>query len=476
MSADPPHNIIIWGLGREGRSSYQYLRAQNPEAQFILTDDQALDRLNPVWQQVITQNPKTEFYKALNLTPEFLRSKLTATIDQVLVVKTAGMPPRHPFYSVLNQLHLTTTSNTKIFFAYTKDQPIKTIGVTGTKGKSTTASLIYHTLSVATLPIVFGGNIGTPPLDMVAQLQDKLDAGVQPMAVLELSSHQLADLTVSPNIAVVQNISPEHLDYYATFEEYVQAKTSITRFQTSDDLVIFNSHYDLPRQLAQTSPGQKLSFASANQAKSGTDIAYVKNQTLFYQDQLVINRDQIQLMGDHNLDNIMPALIIAKQLGVTDSEIVQAFTSFHPLPHRLELVAEIAGVKYVNDSLSTTPVATIAALQTFANQPVVLIAGGYDRGLDYQDLADFLLTRPVQALILFLPSGQRIKDLLPSAQFLITMADDMAQAVNLAKKYAGVGSVVLLSPASASFGQYQDYAQRGQAFAQEVTNNKSSQK
>ncbi len=484
MQNHKPNTIFIWGLGREGWSSLNYLQAKFPDAKFVLTDDKNLTELDEQWQQLINQNPQIEFVTTIDLDEkEILRlsgsqreeesDKLDNASDgeaanwltNVWVIKSAGIPPHHPFHATIKKLGLTVTTNIKLFFEFASDHQVQTIGVSGTKGKSTTSSLIYHVMAIAGLPVVFGGNIGTPPLDLVGSMEDLIQADAKPWVVLEMSSHQLSDMTQSPHIAVIQNITPEHLDYYATFEEYAAAKRPLCAFQNTTDYVIFNSHYHQAQSVADTGQAQQLTFSIVNQTKLASDAAYADPNQIYWQDQPLISRDQITLMGDHNLDNILPSVVIAKLLKIPDQDLVRALKSFEPLPHRLELVFEKNGIKYINDSLSTTPVATIAALQALANQPIVLLAGGYDRGLDYADLAKYLQEHPVTALILFAPSGERIAKLLNGVSFPVAFASDMKEAIALANQHVKTHGVVLLSPASASFGKYRDYAQRGQDFA-----------
>ena len=270
-----------------------------------------------------------------------------------------------------------------------------------------------------------------------------------------MSSHQLAELKSSPEIAVVQDIVAEHLDYYENFTEYYQAKTQIARFQTKQDLVIFNQDSKTATQLAKLSKGKQLSFSLTDK-------------------KLVELAKSTQLLGTHNLYNVMPAIIIAQHLGVSTEKITQAVKSFKSLPHRLEFVAKVNGVDYYNDSIATVPEATIAALETFADRPIVLIAGGYERRQKYRELAEKIIKSNVKALSLLPPTGQRllaeINALNPCNALRASIEEftSMAEAVYFAFQKAEAGYVVLLSPGAASFSTFRDYVDRGNQFKKAV--------
>lgn len=443
------HNLVLLGLGREGLSSYRFIRRLLPSHPITLIDDQPLEQLNPAWREIVNQDEQVRFYQ----TPA-----APAFTAQDLVCKTPGMPLNHSLVQHIHQNQIAQTSNLALFFEAIdrlRQMPweIITIGVTGTKGKSTTTAVIAHVLESAGLQTWLGGNIGTPALDLLHNLPDA-DQQQKLQIVLELSCHQLDDLSVSPNIAVIQNIVPEHLDYYGSFERYVAAKAHIAQFQTENDLVVFNPSFSVPSQLAELSPAQKLPFVA-------TALAEI----------LPENAKQLSLLGEHNLENIMPAVVIGQELGLTTQQIAEGLQTFRPLPHRLEKVIEHNGVTYYNDSLSTVPEATIAAIKAMGDQPVILLAGGFDRGQDFGELADFIATSNVKALILFPATGEYL-----AAELTARGADDilqyqvstMSEAMARVREIVEPGDAVLLSPASASFGQFKDYADRGDQFKSEV--------
>ncbi|MCA1595424.1 MAG: UDP-N-acetylmuramoyl-L-alanine--D-glutamate ligase, partial [Chloroflexi bacterium] len=310
-------------------------------------------------------------------------------------------------------------------------------------------------------------NIGHPPLSGLE------GASASTLFVLELSSYQLAFLRRSPHIAVLQNIVPEHLDYHGSFEEYVKAKANITAHQTEQDTLIFNAGYPIPQEIARTSRAQKRPF--------GLDPA--PDRMCFEEDGWIVLRsggellrvlpvDRSPLRGRFNLQNVMPAVLAGQLFEIPLPAIAESIATFTPLEHRVEAVGVVNGVEYYDDSISTVPEAAIAAMDTFAGRPVVLLAGGHNRGVDYGILARALLEREVRAVILFRPTGETIAKELDRiggerqpARFLV---ETMSEAVEIACQTAQPGDVVLLSPASASYGRYRDFRERGDQFQAEV--------
>ena len=315
--------------------------------------------------------------------------------------------------------------------------------MTGTKGKSTTASLVYHILKTAGIPAELVGNIGQPPLARM----DEVPTGT--LFVHEFSSHQLAEIQTSPHIAVLLNIVPEHLDYYANFDEYVAAKENITRFQTSDDVLIFNADYPIPTAIARRSKARLRPFSMNDPLDS-------------------IEAGEIPLPGKFNLQNVMAAIIAASECGVPREAIRNAILSFHALPHRLEPVGTYKGITFYDDSIATVPAATLAALEALGPNVQTLLLGGHERNLDFTELGA-QLPENIKTVILFPRTGTRIwqaielhskNSALPEAFFV----RDMEQAIKIAYERTEPGKICLLSPASPSFGVFKDYRERGDFF------------
>ena len=489
--------IIIVGLGREGWSSFQFLLAcLPPDTTFDLVDDQLRSNLGSNWQSTETNKQVVDQQIRFWTTKEFLGEQIVLDQKNTIAVISPGIPPAHPLVEWLNRSTIQSTSNTQLFLDITMNVTLSSlrsdgsmnvtlslskgdisqylphltnspivIGITGTKGKSTTATAIHHLLQHAGFSTYLGGNIGVPPLDLVKSLQTNSHA--KTYVVLELSSHQLARLTTSPNIAVIMAVTPEHLDYYPDFASYQNAKANICRFQTEGDLTIFNSDNQASAQIAQLSPGKKLSISQKNSVAD----AHLTNDQLICQNQLVIATSQLKLVGQHSYFNLLPSVLISSHLGVAPQQIREGLATFTGLPHRLQLVAEHHGIKYYNDSLATTPEATIAAIQAFSGRPIILIAGGFDRGLDYTQLAQVIDESSVKTALLLPTTGENIANHLSKiaqSDLLVEQVPNLMVAVERAKQLIQPGDVVLLSPASASFNQFKDYAERGETFARLV--------
>jgi len=381
-----------------------------------------------------------------------------------LIVRTAGISPRE-FSEYKDKL----TSQTKLFFDLC-EAPI--IGVTGTKGKGTTSSLIAKMLEESNKRVHLGGNVGTPLLSKVRHIQQGENV------VYELSSFQLEDLTKSPHVAVVLPITQDHLanvdplatNYHESREDYVVAKSTITRFQTNNDVVVASADNETSASFAKESIGKKY-FVSR---KTKTD-GYVENGTVFVtwqgQTQKVCSKNEIIIIGEHNLENIAAASLAALTAGCSFDAIRAAARSFVGLPHRLQLVGRDKGTAYYDDSFSTVPETTIAAIKSF-DEPIVLIAGGSEKGSDFTQLGGVIAESNVAALIAIGQMTHRIVEAANRAGFnreIITGLTTMPEIVKSAGKLCKPGYVVLLSPACASFDMFKNYKVRGDQFAHEVS-------
>jgi UDP-N-acetylmuramoylalanine--D-glutamate ligase len=454
------NTFVVMGLGKEGLSTYNFLRKNFPSKQIYLLDEKSIADLSSDWKKIEKTDKQVTFTTQVD---EKFEDK------QLLVFKTPGIPVHNQMVIDAQELKAEFTSNTNLFFSLVKlaqnqEVNIKTIGVTGTKGKSTTTSAIHHILSSSKVHSLLGGNIGTPPLSLWSDLINTAENNQTQFpvfAVLELSSHQLSDLKFSPNFAVVLDITPEHLDYYKDFNEYMHAKAQICRFQTESDTTVYNSEQYLPAKIAHLSPTKKHTFSQKRN---------IVDNWIQYQSDKIVDLDSLAVVGQHTVTNLIPGVVIAKEIGLSGESIATALQTFKPLPHRLEIVGEHKGVSYYNDSLSTTPIATIAALQSFKNRPIILIAGGFDRGLDYSELAQAIIDHQVKHVILLPDTGEiileeiqkRLNNNMGEIQF--TETDSLDSAVHTAQTESKPGDVVLLSPASASFNLFKNYAERGDEF------------
>ncbi len=333
------------------------------------------------------------------------------------------------------------TSQTKWFFEHC---PAPIIGVTGTKGKGTTCTLIFNILKQVGKSAYLVGNIGeTQPLEILDGLAK------QDFIVYELSSFQLQDLTKSPHIGVVLMVTSEHLDYHKDVEEYRQAKEAIAKFQTRADFTVYNKDYEASKQIGELGDGQKIPI--------GTNM---NTETAF-------DHFKIQLKGAHNLENIKAAVAVAKILSIDEATIEKAVYEFKGLTHRLEFVAEKNGVKYYNDSFSTTPETAAAAIRAFT-EPEIIILGGSSKNSDFTALgATIVQTKNIRVLILIGQEAGRIEQSL-NGKFggrVLRGAKNMAEIFAQIKPIATAGDVVLLSPACASFGIFKNYKDRGEQFS-----------
>lgn len=447
-------NILIVGMAREGLSTVEFLLKHVSSAQLRVTDQKITSEINKKWSGLLGKNnnlKKIEIRDIKNINFDFVFRTPGIHLDVLQKTYQFGLKTK-------------VTSNTKLFFdlinsfSHALGKPL-TIGVTGTKGKSTTTSQIFHILQTGAgeikwhglnqPQILLGGNIGVPLLRL---LENNLHPE-KSIFVSELSSHQLSDLKTSPQIAVVQDITPDHLDYYLNFGQYLEAKTAICKYQTKTDLVIYNSDSQMATEIAKFSPGEKIPFSLGDESLIN-----------------LIKSANSPLIGEHNLYNTLPGVIIAQHLGISDTTLKNALVTFKAVPHRLELVKIVRGIKFYNDSAANTPEAAIAALKSFAHQPVILIAGGSDKGIPFEKLAYFILESNIKFIILFPTTGEKILDSLREADAhhpLIEnhqFASSMKEAVKIAVQHAQSGDIVLLSPACASFSLFKSYEDRGNQF------------
>ena len=343
-----------------------------------------------------------------------------------------------------------------------KMAPCKVVGITGSDGKTTTTSLINAILSTAGYHTHLGGNIGTP---LFTKLEEILPEDI---LVLELSSFQLMGMTVSPDIAVITNITPNHLNIHKDYQEYIDSKKNIFKYQDENGILVLNYDNDITRQCAKEANGKVIFFSSKEKLDNGyiVDDNIIKECTDKIRKHIIDTKDVI-LRGNHNFENIATALAATASLVDTETA-VKAIKEFKPVEHRLEFIKEIDKVKWYNDSVSSSPTRTIAGLYAY-NEDIILIAGGYDKNLDYTPIAKPIVEK-VKALILLGQTSGKIFDAVKNEleiqgkDLKIYMCENLKQTVETAKKIAKPGQVVLFSPASASFDMFKNFADRGEQF------------
>lgn len=344
-------------------------------------------------------------------------------------------------------------------------RPCRIIGVTGTKGKSTTSSLIYHFLNACGFKTMLIGNIGVPPL---AQFEEMTPDTV---AVCEMSCHQLEFARHSPSTAVLLNIFPEHLDHYISLEAYANAKRNIYLHQIEGDTAIINVECIPDDKCTNPDCGNAPSCENSGRRKArlitlGCErpaMISAENGTIFYRDR-VIKPEEIhtRLLGRHNRYNIAAALAACESVGADIDRCLASLSDFNGLEHRLEFVAQIDGVEYINDSICTIPEAAIAAVNAFEGGADCIILGGMERNIPYDILADFLNKGSVRNVILLPDSGRRIGGMITSPEVNTVNVDNMEQAVSEAHRLAR--KRVILCPAAASYGFYKNFEERGRHF------------
>ena len=420
--------IAVIGRGVEGLSSEKYLKGKGADV------------------TILDRKDSEEYLENLNQYDLIIRSPGVNPLDLEKYVSKDKI-----------------TSQTKLFFDLC---PSKLIGVTGTKGKGTTSSLIYEMLKKEGFDAYLGGNIGVPPFEFLNKLN------VHSIVVLELSSFQLLDINKSPNIAVMLMVTSEHLNWHKNLEEYIKAKRNILRFQTEKDSAVINKDYLESRESDIECNGNIYYISREDEAQRGS---FVKENAIFINGEngleKVVNTSEILLPGAHNLENASAAAMAAYLAGVSVNNIAYVLRTFKGLEHRLELVTEINGVKYYDDSFATTPESTIAAIDAFQN-PEILILGGSSKNSDFTLLTDTIKNaKNIKAIIGIGSEWKKIKEQLldlSSEVLVLEGAKDMSAIVAAASKLAESGDVVLLTPACASFGMFKNYKDRGNQFKKEV--------
>lgn len=424
-------NIAVLGFGVEGVSSLKFLLKQGAKVR-ILDKDQG-----------------ERYLEGLN--------------KYDVIVRSPGVKRGLPQLLDAEQKGVIITSQTKLFFDFC---PCSIIGVTGTKGKGTTTSIIYEMLIKQGFDAYIGGNIGKPPLDFL----DKLST--QSKVVLELSSFQLQDITKSPHIGVVLMITSEHLDYHKDVYEYVDAKRNIIRFQTASDAAIINKDYSAGRESDVETAGKVFNLSRNQEVERG---AFVKDDAVWIRlggkSKKIIDAKDILLPGRHNLENVCAAVMASALSGVTVPNMVSVLKSFKGLEHRLELVRTANGVRYYDDSFSTTPETAIAAIEAF-DAPEILILGGSSKGSDFTELGRVISSaKNIKAIIGIGVEWHTIKSKIKMQNSKIKIIEglkNMQEIVRKASEIAKEGDVVLLSPACASFDMFKNYKDRGDQFGAEI--------
>lgn len=421
--------VAIAGYGIEGKVNFSYW--SNLGAEITIADE----------RDTVDDLPKN--------TPTILGEGAFEKLDGFeLVVRTASLRPDKI------RTNGKVWSATNEFFAKC---PAPIIGVTGTKGKGTTCSLIASILQSAGRTVHLVGNIGVPALGMLTTIEPT------DMVVFELSSFQLWDIEKSPQTAVILKIEPDHMDVHRDVDEYVTAKAQITRYMSSDQNVYYHPTYEYSKLVAM------MYGASAKRYDLPDDGAvFVRDGVFMIGDKTICGTDVMQIPGEHNIENACAAISAVYEYTQDEAAIERGLASFTGLPHRLKFIHEVEGVRYFDDSYSSAPSAAIAAIRAHS-EPQIILLGGYDKGAQFGDLARELASSSVKKAIIYGQTRHKIAAALAAEnvandRYVVVDSQDFDEIVSLSVREADAGDVVVLSPACASFDMFKNFTQRGEAF------------
>lgn len=450
--------IGILGLGEENLALILYLKNKGEK---LTICDQKEDReaLRPYLDKI----------KDVKYELRLGKSYLDNLTDFDIIFRTPGLPYLTPEIQKAKEAGVIVSSEMKLFFDFC---PCPIVGVTGTKGKGTTASLIGEILKSKfriqnpESKIYLAGNIGTAPISFLDQLKSN------DIVVLELSSFQLQDMEKSPHVAVVLDIKVDHLDYHQNRTEYVESKINIVKHQKQNDFVVINADYLTSFEFGAQTPAQAYWFSRRKSVDEG---CFIQNDEIILRmdsnDFPICKTDEVILKGAHNLENINAAIVASKLMGADLESIKNTVKSFKGLEHRLEFVRNLNGINFYNDSFSTTPDTTMAAINSF-KAPIILLVGGSEKNADFTELGKAIQNSTVKTIISIGQTASKIISAIGQNHSIEIINDTkpMAEAVKLAFKMSQKNDVVILSPASASFDCYQNYKERGDIFKKAVLN------
>lgn len=413
--------ILVLGFGREGKSTLRFLHNYLPQNEIGVADKNAL--AFDSWTLSEVEVPAAASQLHFHSGDDYLQS----IYDYDIVIKTPGISLKD-----FDTEGVEITSQTDLFLSEFHRQ---TIGISGTKGKSTTTSLIYHLLKSAGKDAILTGNIGIPCFDVMEDIMP------DSIVVYELSAHQLEYVHNGPKVGVLLNVFEEHLDHFGTFERYKNAKLNLLRFMQEDD------------------------FAVIHDSLLDDVLPLFVNQAVFSTMDFAIDEGQLPILGTHNLLNVKAALCACSAFGIDEQELIPYLYTFKPLEHRLEPVGTFGGVTFFNDSISTIPQAAIAACETLKKVDFLLL-GGFDRDIDYTPLVDFLSQGNVPHLLFTGHAGERMMEALKGREVAVDLVpySSMEEAFAYLAAHAKQGDVCLLSPAASSYDQYKNFEERGRKF------------
>lgn len=449
--------ILILGFGKEGESTYLFLRKHFPEKKLEIVDKN---------MNLLTDKP----YLLEDINVEVvLGEDYFRDIDYFdIVLKTPGISLKD---FDISKFENKITSQLELLLEFV---PCYTIGVTGTKGKSTTSSLIYQMIKEQGKDVMLLGNIGEPIFNDIDDM--KKDT----ILVLELSSHALEFVKKSPNIAILLDIYEEHLDHYSSMEKYIEAKFNVAKFQSKNDIFIYNASNRYMQEFNFDYKKSDYAIIEEDSELSKTLNLKSDNYVLINEDRIYFNKTKLfdsklnmQLKGKHNENNVLFVLTVAKILNLDMEKAKNTIENFKNLEHRMEFVAEINDVKYYNDSIATIPEATINAVDALKNVNTLLV-GGKDRGVELDSLYEYLKKSNIENIICLPKTGEYVYNSLKDTNKKCYLVKDMPEAVKLAKEVTKPNTICLLSPAASSYGYFKNFEERGKIYKECVLSTQNS--
>lgn len=431
--------IAILGFGKEGKSTYHFLKKYGKNLKITILDQNPIE-IDDKEVEIVTGE---DYLSHLENYDKIIKSPGISLKDK----------NKKPYQDKI-------TSQLELLLEVNKEN---VIGVTGTKGKSTTSTLIYEVLKDQLKNVYLLGNIGTPVLDKIEDYDEKSTL------VIEMSSHQLEFLKESPHIACILNLYEDHLDHDGTLEHYHQNKMNIWTHQTEKDYCIYASDNEyLRKYLEKNDTKNRIYTVRSDDKENGKNCTRVKENKVFLNEECVyVDDDKRLLKGDHNLKNIMFALTVAKILGLDMEQAKKKIDSFAGLKYRMEYITTIKGVSYYNDTIATIPEATMNAIKTIPNIKT-LIVGGMDRGIDYEEFIDFLKASSLDTIICMPTTGMKIGKALESSNKKIIYVNTLEEAYQASKQETKSGTSCLLSPAAASYEFFKNFEEKGKCFEELV--------
>ena len=440
-------NILILGFGMEGETSYQFIRKHLGNQKVTIAD------MNEV---IVEDYPYLSEDKNVKLV--LGKGYLEGLEKYDLIIKTPGLSLKDIDISKFKDK---LTSQLELVLEYLD---VFSIGITGTKGKSTTSTLMYQVIKDQGKNVMLLGNIGEPIFHRIDEM------GRDTILVLEMSSHALEFVKRSPNISVLLNTYEEHLDHYATLEKYIEAKFNIAKFQDKGEYFIYNYDNKLMNEFGYSHKEDDYAV-SINTVPNTKNKVYIKDEIVYLNDEKLFNINlKMNLKGMHNVNNIMFVVTVAKIMGLDIGKALDTISNFKALEHRMEFVATVNGVSYYNDSIATIPEATINGVNAIKNINT-LIVGGKDRGVNLDELIEFLWNSDIENIICLHTTGEYIYNKLEKSDKNLFKVNNMESAVNIAKKVTRAGTNCLLSPAAASYGFFKNFKERGEIFKRCVMEN-----